>query len=92
MTSEVTLLRPEGATYTAYFFSKEYHFRGGRKKKVPTAVALKLKGLKHKGKPIFKVAGLPRVVTEEMAAMQEQPVLSGLRQLTLGPWAMFNVA
>lgn len=89
MESKVTLLRPENATYTAYFFGKEYSFRGGRKKKIPAAIAMKLRKILHKGKPLFNVEDLPEVITEEVEeaeSMQEHPA-PGLLQISFGSWA-----
>jgi len=59
---KVTLLAGEWGNYTLAFGKGLFEFRGGSPMDVPVAVALEAAKRISKGKPLFKVEGLPKIV------------------------------
>jgi hypothetical protein len=57
-----------------------FEFKAGRAKEVPVAVALAAQKKKHRGEPLFKISGLPKVVARPeqngtaIAGQQRLPV------------------
>jgi len=91
---KATLLMPRGSNHLMVFGQASYMFHGGKPKKVPPAVALRLEGKrKRDGSPLFSIAEMPEIVDSVSAdapAIQHKGGLSGdnvARQLRLGTWA-----
>jgi len=75
MSPKVTLLQPLWATYSLQFGKQSFTFLGEKATDVPVAVAIHLqKKVDRKGKPLFKVEGMPTIVED---TEKEQNVLGG---------------
>lgn len=64
MVTQATYLAPAGSTRDMYLGRAIYSFKGGRSLPVPDALAVRIKKMvNNKGKPMFKIIGLPEVVS-----------------------------
>jgi hypothetical protein len=73
--SKVTLLGKPKSTYTIVYGTNEYMFVAGRPRKVPVAIALEAKKRKdRRGKPLFEVKDLPKIITPAPSPVSEKGI------------------
>lgn len=62
MGPKVTLIGESWQSRIIVYGKKRYVFHGKEPLHVPVAVAVRLKGMKEKGKPVFRVEDMPTLV------------------------------
>lgn len=56
----------EGNSYTFIRGKTRYKFEGEAPTEVPPSVGVYLQSLNHKGKPLFKVSNMPKVINKKV--------------------------
>ena len=70
MVTQAIYLAPAGSTRDVYLGRAVYSFKGGRSLPVPDALAVRIKKtVNNKGEPLFKITGLPEVVSLQKDTM-----------------------
>jgi len=72
MAPKVTLLGVSGNSYAIAYGLKVYRFEVNKTQKVPVVIALEARKKTLKGKPMFRVEGMPEVVVQKPAVQKEK--------------------